>query len=149
MADGSPRGSGGQGGAAGIGKQVEHADGPAGGADLFPDEVPVGGLLGEDAGVLEAHGLDVEGQLLIMDGPVLGQLANLPVTAAGLAAVIDGVGLLPQGAALRLPDGLRVGPHQDLLSPALQPAAAAAVQQLIVLPMVRCPHNFVPFQKTA
>ena len=26
-------------------------------------EVPVGGLLGEEAGVLEVHGLDVEGQV--------------------------------------------------------------------------------------
>ena len=143
MTDRRAGGGGSQSGTAGIGKQIEHIDGPSGVFDLLPDEVPVGGLLGEDAGVLKAHGLDIEHQLLIVDGPLFGQLAHLPVTAAGLAAVIGGVGLFPHGAAGRLPDGLRVGAHQDLFSPALQTLTAAAVQQFIIFPVFRCPHNLV------
>ena len=109
------------------------------------DTGPVGRLLGKDAGVLEAHGLDVEHKVLIADGPMLRQIPDLPAAAAGLAPVVDGVCLGPEGAAGLFPDGLRIGSHQDLLPPALQPLTAAAVQQRIVLPMFRSPHKRYPF----
>ena len=34
------------------------------------NEIPVGGLLGEQAGMLEAHGLELERQLTVADGPL-------------------------------------------------------------------------------
>ena len=132
----------GHGGAAGIGEQIQHADGTAGMADLLHGEVPVGGLFGEQPRVLEVHGLDLEGQLLIADGPALRQFLLIPVAAAGRRAAVAGVGRAPTAvAALTLPDGLRIGTHQYLLTPALQLLAAAAIQQLIILPTICYPHK--------
>ena len=128
--------------AAGVGEQVEHIDGTARAADHAVDEIPVGRLLGEQAGVLEAHGLELEGQLAVMDRPLLGQTADLPFAAARVRAVVDGVRPVPCAAALGArPDGLRVRAHQHLIAPALDFLAAAAVKHGIVLPVVRDPHK--------
>ena len=95
--------------AAGVCEQVEHADGTAGMADHLIDEIPVGGLLGEQSGVLEAHRLELERQIAVVDGPLLGQFADLPLAAARIRAMVDGVRLVPNPALLvARPDGLRV-----------------------------------------
>ena len=127
--------------AARVGKQVEHADGAAGRADLAHDEVPVDRLLGEQAGVLKRHGLELEGQFLIRDGPLFGQAADLPLAAAGGRAVIDRVCPVPDPVLLGAgPDGLGVGAPQDLVAPALELLPAAAVKHLIVCPCICNPH---------
>ena len=142
MADAGAGLGAGHSGAAGVGEQVQHTDGTACGADLLHGEVPVGGLLRKEAGVLEVHGLDLKRQVLVADRPALRQLSLVPVAAAGGGAGIPGVGGLPAPvAALCVPDGLGVGAHQYLPVPALQLFAAAAVQQLVILPILCDPHT--------
>ena len=92
--------------------------------------------------MLEVHGLHLEGQLAVVDLPALRQGLFLPVSAAGLAPQIPGVSPLPGGVLMgRLPDGLGVRAHQELLVPAFQLLSPAAIQKFIVLPLVRDPHR--------
>ena len=136
VAHGGSRRRAGHRGRAGVGKEVEHPDGPPGGTDALHGEIPVGRLLRKDAGVLEVHRLDVEGQPLVTQCPALGQFLLDPLAPSGGGALVPGVVPPPSGMPpLRTPDGLRIGPHQQILAPALQTLAAAAVQQLIVLPV--------------
>ena len=95
--------------------------------------------------MLEVHGLDVERQITIGDLPLLGKTVLLPVSAALGGAEVAPLRALPAGVlALRLPDRLRIGAHEDLPPPALQLFSAAAVQQLIILPSVCDPHSSLP-----
>ena len=150
MADaGSRRGSS-QGGPSGIGKQIEHIHR----LFLFPlchlaaDKIPVGRLFGKDAGVFETHGLDLKSQIFIVNVPAFRQMENLPPAAALIRAVIDGIGLFPQGMAAPVPDGLGVRPDEDMLPPSFQSFSAAAIQQLIFLPAIGRPHNFIPLDSS-
>ena len=121
MANAGARFGAGHGGAAGVGEQVQHPDGASRLADLLHGEVPVGSLLRKQPCVLEVHGLHLEPQAFIGDGPAFRQLVLVPVAAAGGGTGVAGVGGLPAPvAAVRIPDGLRVGTHQYLLIPALQ-----------------------------
>ena len=133
--------------AAGIGKQVQHPHRPTGAGHLFPDEIPVGRLLRENAGMLEIHGFDVKGQVvLIANLPPLGQGIFRPVAAAGIGADIAGIVLLPLGSpAGGIPDYLGIRTHQDMTAPAFQPFAAGGIEHLIVLPFIGNPqHVFTP-----
>ena len=67
---------------AGVGEQVEHVDRAACVTDHLVDEIPIGSLLGEQTGMLEAHRLELERQIAVVDGPLLGQLADFPLAAA-------------------------------------------------------------------
>ncbi len=118
---------------------------PAGGPDLLLGKVPVHRLLREEAGVLEVHGLDLERQVPVADLPLLRQFGLLPAAAAGVGAQIAAVGMPPPGIQPgRAPDGLGVRADQHLAAPALQFFAAAAVQQLVILPAVSDPHTPPP-----
>ena len=133
-----------KGGTAGVGEEVQNIDRTACAADLFHNKIPVDRLLGEQAGVLERHGLELEGQLLIRDRPLLGQAANLPLTAARRRAMIDRVCAVPEPVFLGArPDGLGVGTLQEFVTPALELFPAAAVQYLVVRPLVCNPHRFM------
>ena len=103
-----------QSGTAGIGEQVQHPDRTAGSGHLLPDKVPVGSLLREDAGMLEVHGLDVKGQVvLIFDLPALRQIVIRPAAAAGIAADITGIIPLPlTGGMGCIPNYLGIRTHQ-------------------------------------
>ena len=60
MGDRSSGGSGGQCGSAGVGEEIQYLYGTSGIADFFTEPVPVGSLLGEEACMLEAEGLQIE-----------------------------------------------------------------------------------------
>mgnify|MGYP007057920189 CR=1 FL=1 len=64
-----------------------------------------------------------------MDFPHVGKrLQPLPLAAAGMRAVIAGVGLVPQGAAPgRFPENLRIGTDEEDIAPALQPLPIGGV----------------------
>ena len=155
MGDGSPCRKGCQGGAAGIGEEVQHLRRPAGLLDPLPDqagaEVPVHCLLRKDAGVLEGKGLQVKmnlsfgfaGKNVIRDAPLFGKIEEFPLSASLLGTVIVGVGALPaRQAPLCVPDHLGVRPHQLIGAPALQLFSGGGVQHLIVFPSVCDPHVF-------
>ena len=149
MADLGACGRRSHGGAAGIGKEVEDVGLFAAASeallDHLGDEIPVGALLGEDAGVLEAHGLDVEGDgVSIADLPLFGQVEYFPAAAAGVAAVVDGIDFIPLLGGF--PDGLGIGTDKQLLAPALVALALAAVEELIIFPVGCDPHSTVPFR---
>ena len=151
MADSSARSGTGQRCAAGVAKQVQHLDRAACRTDLSGVPGPVDSLLREHAGVLEAGGADDEGQLVLAltagDLPLFRQTAAvLPLTAALIGAVVDGIGLGPERALLLgFPHHLRVGPDEDGLSPALQAVAAGGIQQLVIFPTICRAHKRPPF----
>ena len=142
MADACPRLGAGERGRTGIAEEIEDADGTVRAADLLHRPVPVAGLLGEDAGVLEVHGADIEGQLAVVDLPAFGQGGLVPAAAAGLAALIAAVTHVPvRVAARRFPDGLGIGAHKVVFAPALELFALGAVNQLKIFPLVRDIHK--------
>ena len=131
--------------AAGVGEEIQHADGAPRIFDLLARKVPVHGLLGEEARVLEVHGLDLKRKVPVFHLPGFGQPVLVPVSAAGGRAVVAALRAAPAAVRVRrLPYRLRVRPHQDLLSPALQLFSAAAVQQFVIFPSVRDPHIVSP-----
>ena len=125
-----------QSGTAGVSKQVQHPHGAAGVCALLPDKIPVSSLLREYTGVLEVHGLDIKRQIiLVSDLPAIRQLMLGPVTAAGIGADITGIVALPFRRAVRgVPDDLGIGPHQNVLAPALQALAVGRIQNPIIFP---------------
>ena len=87
------------------------------------EPIPIGSLLREQSGVLEAEGLQVKGKLrigsqgkagiCIGDGPFVGQIKELPFTAAFCASVIMAVFLFPAGMVMgSIPDDLGIRAHQ-------------------------------------
>ena len=152
MADRRTRRKAGQRRPAGVGKQIEHPDGAAGGADKRIIPIPVGGLFGKDAGMLEAGRRHAQPEAAgIADDPLLRQLfAVFPPAAAAGRAMIDGMGVLPQRVRHRgLPDDLRVGAHEDIPPPPLKPVAGRSVNQLIVLPVFSCSCQVRSFPRCA
>ena len=142
MADLRPRGEAGGGGGPGVGEEVQHLDGPPRSPDHALGPVPVRGLLREDAGVLEAHGLHPEAELPVPDDPARRQAVFLPRPAAGRAAPVGGVRPVPPGiGAGGVPDGLGVRAQEELVAPALQLLAPGGVQKLIVFPAITDPHK--------
>ena len=152
MADGSTGSGTGQRSAAGVAKQVQHLHRAVCGADLLLVPRPVDRLFREHAGVLEAGGADDKGELILplaaADLPLFRQTAAvLPLAAALIGAVVDGICLCPQGALLGgLPHHLRVGADEQSFSPAFQPVAVGGIQQLIVFPSICRAHSvLLPF----
>ena len=91
--------------------------------------------------MFEAGGLYVEFQIVQADDPALRQLfAELPVSAAGVAAHIGGLRRVPQGGVGLGPDHLRVRTAQHDVAPALQLFAVAGVQHLIIAPLIAKKH---------
>ena len=145
MADGGARRRAGHRGAPGVGEKVEHRDGAAGPPDEIGTEIPVGSLLGEETGMLEIHGLDLEGEVPIADLPLFGDILFLPPAPASRGTSVAGVGPPPQGIVSGgVPDGLGIGTDQDTVPPAFQLFPSATVDQLIILPLVRDPHGVDP-----
>ena len=71
--------------------------------------------------MLEAEGLQMEGQAAVMDVPLLGQVKKFPLAAAFFAAVLMAVHVLPApGVSGRVPDNLGIRPHKNIITPALQ-----------------------------
>ena len=142
MAHARPGGRARDRGRARVAEEVEHRDRAAGRADLRHGVVPVGGLLWEDARVLEVHGLDAESQLPITNVPALRESTFIPAAAAGMAAAVAPVGRAPaRVGARRVPDGLGVRAHKGILAPALELFAARTVEHLKILPRIRNPHS--------
>ena len=144
MGDVRAGGRAGQRGPARVGKEVQHPGRTAPrarAADALLHEGPVGRLLREQPRMLEARGLYIEFQIVQADDPALRQLfAELPVSAAGVAAHIGGLRRVPQGGVGLGPDHLRVRTAQHDVAPALQLFAVAGVQHLIIAPLIAKKH---------
>ena len=142
---GGPGRSGSQCGAPCIGEEVQHLDRASGLPYLFGKPVPVGCLLREEACVHKAEGLQVKGQAFVTDGPLGGEVKELPLPASLFAAVVVGVAFSPALQCLwSVPDDLRVRADQEIVAPALQLFSSAAVQHLVILPVVSYPHISQP-----
>ncbi len=123
--------------AASVSKEIEHFDRSARVLNQSCHPVPVDRLLGEQAGMLEAGGLDVEFQIFIVDRPLFRQLfLKLPFAAALIRAMIMCIHPIPFCRALHRPDRLRIGTAQYHAAPALQLFAASGIDDLIILPSV-------------
>ena len=108
-------------GPSGVGKKIEHFYGASGALDLFREPVPVGGLLREKTGVLEAEGLQIKGKRAVMNLPLFGKTEKLPFTAAFFAAVVVAVPVFPSSVfPRRIPDDLGIRTDQNIISPAFQ-----------------------------
>ena len=141
MANLGPGLEAGHGGPAGVGKEVEHLNGPSGLPNQSGHPVPIGSLLRKQPRMLKARGPNQKAQRAIGDGPGFRNLLkHFPLTAAALAAVVMGVGLFPRLGPFRRPNHLRVRPAQEHLAPALQLLAAAHVQHGVILPFVGYKH---------
>ena len=91
----SPRGSRSYGSPAGIGKQVQNPDRTSGFFYFIAEPVPVDRLLREEPRVLKAEGLQVKGQIPVMDCPLIRQIKEFPFSPAAFASVIVGIPLSP------------------------------------------------------
>ena len=132
-----------QGCASGVGKQVENFYRSSGLSYLLSKPVPVRGLLRKQAGMLEAEGLQVEGQFSVADGPLLGQIEEFPLASTTVASVIMAVHPLPSLVPLRrIPDNLGIRPDKQILAPALQLFTFGAVYYFIIFPAVSYPHMY-------
>ena len=126
----------GHGGAAGVGEQVEHADLSVGAGDLLHHEIPVGRLLGEEPGVLEAGRADLEAELAVTNVPAFRQLFQVfPVSAAFGGTMIAGMGLQPEAAFLcDRPQRQRVGAPQDDVLPAFELFSVSGIDAFVIFP---------------
>ena len=135
----------GQGGAAGVGEEVQHRDGPSRAPDQGTEQIPVDRLLMEQAGVLEAGRGNFEGQLPVLNLPALGKFGEVfPLTAAFAGAVIMGIGAASLAVPGSVPDDLRVRADEGHLSPALQLFSVRGIQQGVVLPIGCNAHTGTP-----
>ena len=127
---------------AGVCKQVQYLNRATCIANLIHCIVPVCSLFREQTGMLKVHGLDIKGQILIINSPALGQLALIPCTTAGVATAVRRVASLPFGvSAGSAPNCLRVGTYQMILSPTFQLFAVRAVQYFKISPVICNPHK--------
>ena len=80
-----------------------------------------------------------------MDAPFLGQIEKFPFAAALGAAMIMADLLFPAGIfAGGIPDDLRIGTHEKIISPAFQLFSAGGIQHFIIFPLICDPHIFIP-----
>ena len=121
VGDTGPGLGGRQGGAAGVGKEVEDLNWPSGLPYPPAEPIPVGGLLREQPCVLKAEGLQVECKPFVTNGPLFRQIKKFPLAPAFAAAVVVAVHVFPAFMALRgIPDNLRVRPDQQISAPSFQ-----------------------------
>ena len=130
-------------GAACIAEQVQDPDGPLRRRDEPRIGVPVHSLLRKYTRMLEACRRHHHADISIGDLPFFRHPAPVfPLSAARSGTVIHRIRAFPQRAAFSgFPDDLRVRPHQDGFAPALQTIAVRCVDELIIFPVVRCPHK--------
>ena len=145
---GGTRVGGGHGGTSRIGEEVEHLDLTVGVlglglTDQAREPVPVGGLLGEQTRMLEAHGAQDEAKIVtVPDLPLGGEIVLDPGTAACVGTAVHSVGLSPQGGGgAVLPDDLGIGADEDILPPPLQALSVGGVDELVVFPVIGYPHK--------
>ena len=124
-------------------KEVEHPDLPARARDERAHTVPVDRLFGEQPRVLEAHRLDLEGQIFVADRPFLGDAAAVfPRAAALVAAAVHRVDArVGEQVAPRRPDHLRIGAQQHDVLPAFQFIAVARGEHGVVFPVLGDAHT--------
>ena len=113
------------------------------------EPVPVRRLLRKKSRVLERERLQMKRQRFfdgsrVLNGPLLRQIEEFPLSAAFAAAVIMCVRMLPRLSVTRLPDDLRVRPDQHILSPALELLAVRGVHHFIFLPSIGKIHFYPP-----
>ena len=95
--------------------------------------------------MLEAEGLQIKGKVFVGDGPLLGQLVELPFTAAFVAAVVVAVGFLPAEVILvGVPYYLGIGTDKKIISPSLKLLPGGSVYYLIIFPIICNPHIYSP-----
>ena len=127
-----------------VGKKIQNLDGSSCFTDLVAKPVPVYGLFREKSCVLEAKGFQMEGQILVMEIPLLGQIKKFPLAAALGAAVIMCIHLAPSRLCLGgIPDYLRVRTHKEIVSPSLQLLTTGSINYFIFFPAICNPHNSV------
>ena len=123
--------------AAGVGEQVEEL---VAGLEVGRQELPIVGLLGEEADVLEFGHLQPEGQIQgvrpVPQRPPGGRAGRGAPLAVGSARGLErGVGPGPGArVARRLPEREGVGTHQGQFSKPLEAFAVAGIQQGVVAP---------------
>ncbi len=145
-----PGGQTGQGGAAGVGEEIQNLKGSVGifGFRFLYNRrkpVPVYRLFGKKSGMLEAERLQSESKLSVTDAPFLRQIKKLPFPAAFGAAVIVSVFLFPVFVSpWHIPYDLRVRAHQIKIAPAFQFFSFGTVYYFIILPVVCDPHFLFP-----
>ena len=130
--------------AARVGKKIEDFHFSAGRYSLLnnsAEPVPVDSLFREQSGVLEIKGLEPEGEVPVVDRPLLRKVEELPLAAALAAAVVVRVGVSPFPPPGGLPYYLRVGTDELIAAPDLQLLAVGRVQYLIVFPGICNPHS--------
>ena len=123
---------GGYSGTAGVSEEVQYLHGAACLMDQTGEPVPVHSLLREQTGMLEAEGLQMEGQRIsltggfllkrqgVMDRPFIRQMEELPFSAALGTSVVMTVFLLPALMIVgRLPDDLGIRTDENVISPTL------------------------------
>ena len=83
-----------------------------------------------------------------MNRPFIRQMEKFPFAAALGISVVVPVFLFPAaGGVWCVPDDLRVGAYQYIISPALELLAAGGVQYFIIFPMICNPHKcLIPFR---
>ena len=132
MGHSSSRSCGGYSGTAGVSEEVQYLHGSACLMDQTGEPVPVHRLLREQTGMLEAEGLQMEGQRIrltggfllkrqgVMDRPLVRQPEELPFSAALRTSVVMTVFLLPALMIVgRLPDDLGIRTDENIISPTL------------------------------
>ena len=131
--------------AAGVGEEVQYFDLAPRGHGVLNDPaepVPVDGLFREQTGVFEVKRFESEGEIPVVDRPLLGQVPEFPLAAAFVTAVVMAVGISPFSSAGSLPDHLRVRTDQFVAAPELEFLSVRSIQYLIVFPGIRNPHNY-------
>ena len=124
-----------------VGKKIQYFDRTSCIADLVTKPVPVDCLLRKQSGMLEAEWFQVEGEMFIMEIPLLRKIKKLPFAAALFAAVIMCVHVFPAPAYLwGIPDNLRIRTDQGVFAPALQLFTTGSINYFVFFPVICNPH---------
>ena len=92
--------------------------------------------------MLETEGLQVEGEIVIVNGPFTWKIEKFPFSAALLAAVIMSVQLFPfLSFFFGIPNDLRVGTKKNVFSPSFQLFSTGGVYNFIIFPVICYPHS--------
>ena len=125
-------------------KKIQHLHRTSRIADLIAKPVPIHSLLRKKPGMLKTKRFQIKGKSLIMNIPLLGQIKELPFTAALLTSVIMPVHMLPALIHLRrIPYNLRIRPHQKIIPPTLQLLPTGSINNLIIFPSICNPHCII------